>query len=144
VARAYEIAPYLSKIEKIGKYVLIFLATVFFIYISKDKMMELNRRMNAKNSEDGADDRWEDESESGYWVFDLVSNLVSDNFSWYSFNEMSFYLGLSAFSLIGFAVLSHYNIKHDEALQEVLNENENEIKLNLQKCDNPNYNKKND
>jgi hypothetical protein len=57
---------------------------------------------------------------------------------------MSFYLGLSAFSLKGFAVLSHYNIKHDEALQEVLNENENEIKLNLQKCDNPNYNKKND
>lgn len=148
IKKALSWAPTLSKLEKFGRYALIIGILLFVLYCSREEMSRLDRNMSKRGSS-ATDAEWEDETQSSHWVLDMISRVFSDNFSWFAIKEMSFYIFLTIFSLGGFAILSHYNHKHDQRLleleQEELRKREEQLEKEKKASSfKPKVNKKND
>lgn len=117
IKKAYAWAPTIARLEKLGRYILIVGIIAFIIYCSREEMSKIDKNMSKRGSS-ASDAEWEDETQSSHWVIEMISNVFSDNFSWFAIKEMSFYILLTIFSLGGFAILSHYNAKHEQRLLE--------------------------
>ena len=91
------------------------------------------------------DSQWDDGEANEFWVFDMLAEVFKDNFSYYAFQEISYYLFLTVFSVVGFGILHHYNVRHEQKIVEIelereeeenkknMKENNSEIKHNLSK-----------
>jgi hypothetical protein len=108
--------PAMKKCEKIGKIVIILAIIFVMIYLNYDKISEMNEKLS-KHGINDENDQWEDGREPKNWMIDLYTMILSDYVSWYTIKEMSFYIFLSIFSVGGFCILNHYNVKHAEFLK---------------------------
>jgi predicted histidine transporter YuiF (NhaC family) len=117
IKKAYEWAPTLRNSEKIGKIIIILAILILLILSNRDKISKYNEEMSQKQGkyEDG---QWEDSESQQNWFIALIIGVISQNISWFAFKEMSFYVGLSVFSIIGFGMLNYYNVKHDQKIED--------------------------
>ena len=137
---AYKWAPTFKKFEKLGKILLIVAIIGLLIYLSQDKFEKYNKQMNNKY-QSKADSQWEDGENDKFWILKMITERLSDNFSWFAFKEMGFYIILTIFSLVGFGVLNHYNVKHDLKMAELQKKIQKEKENSTH---NSNLSKKND
>lgn len=119
--RARKLAPYIDKFYKYAKYIIILSVLGFLIYSSSSKFGSINKTLNKEYASSGEDDTWDDEeaASSLKWVPGYISTVIEGNFSLIALKEMSYYIGLTVFALVGFGVLSHYNHKHDLKVREI-------------------------
>ena len=157
VDAAYRAAPKLRKWEKLGRYLLIVAVIGIFLYMSKDEMSKINKKMDKYFGEDNMDDDWESEENDSSWIINMYATIFKDNFSMRALKDMGFYIGLTVFSIVGFGILNHLNVKRELKIQEIQEKAEQEAKQNegnKNKSENQkeneiktqpnNYNKKND
>ena len=71
----------------------------------------MNKRLAQQNNSTKTE--WEIDDEGISWFWDLYQTLFYDMFTSKTFQELGFYFGLTAFFLIGYGILHHYNVQHE-------------------------------
>ena len=97
--------------QRIFRFMIIFGILGFLIYSNSGNFKNVNKNMNKNFSDKFKSEDFEDEDAetSMAWISGFLVEMFEANFSWFAIKEMSYWIGLTIFGLVGYGFFCRLN-----------------------------------